>query len=141
MTLEKQLPLIVPLPFPLLSVSSHSFRCHVLTTFSLLTLIVLQSFIRLLHCASLCLQLSHTHSLCFLLFHSLSVALYLSLLLTCSLLECQHEEMPVFLYPSFRKTPIFPKAPYSTTITNNNSDSQKATLVRPLVFTSSEKTN
>lgn len=29
MTLEKQLPLIVPLPFHLLSVSSHSFRCHV----------------------------------------------------------------------------------------------------------------
>lgn len=82
-----------------------------------------------------------SHSLCFLPFHSLSVALYLSLLFTCSLLECQHEEMPVFLYPSFRKTPIFPKAPHPTTITNNNSDSQKATLVRPLAFTSSEKTN
>lgn len=139
MTLEKQLPLIVPLPFPLLSVSSHSFRCHVLTTFSLLTLIVLQSFIRLLHCASLCLQLSHTHFVSFRF--TASPSLYISV--CCSLALCWSANMKkcLFLYPSFRKTPIFPKAPHPTTITNNNSDSQKATLVRPLAFTSSEKTN
>lgn len=139
MTLEKQLPLIVPLPFHLLSVSSHSFRCHVLTTFSLLTLIILQSFIRLLHCASLCLQLSLTHfvSFCF----TASPSLYISV--CCSLALCWSANMKkclcFFILP-LGKHLFFPRLP-TPTITNNNSDSQKATLVRPLVFTSSEKTN
>lgn len=79
----------------------------------------------------------HTVSFCF----TASPSLYISV--CCSLALCWSANMKkclcFFILP-LGKHLFFPRLP-TPTITNNNSDSQKATLVRPLVFTSSEKTN